>query len=118
MKLAGPHQKPEKRRLMHSLFVPVTLVVLMFLVHLLSWLEDWDLVFLGVKPLSLEGLPGILLSPFIHGSWEHLGNNISSLFVLGVALRSEEHTSELQSRPHLVCRLLLEKKKKNMIIVI
>src|SRR3989442_9143158 len=29
-----------------------------------------------------------------------------------VAARSEEHTSELQSRPHLVCRLLLEKKKK------
>src|SRR5690554_7499577 len=26
--------------------------------------------------------------------------------------RSEEHTSELQSRPHLVCRLLLEKKKQ------
>src|SRR3712207_8127725 len=29
-----------------------------------------------------------------------------------VALRSEEHTSELQSRQYLVCRLLLEKKKK------
>src|SRR5690554_7010462 len=29
--------------------------------------------------------------------------------------RSEEHTSELQSRPHLVCRLLLEKKKKKKI---
>src|SRR6266702_7493468 len=28
--------------------------------------------------------------------------------------RSEEHTSELQSRGHLVCRLLLEKKKKNI----
>src|SRR3712207_6952873 len=28
--------------------------------------------------------------------------------------RSEEHTSELQSRQYLVCRLLLEKKKKNM----
>src|SRR5687768_17751827 len=28
------------------------------------------------------------------------------------ALRSEEHTSELQSRLHLVCRLLLEKKKR------
>src|SRR5687768_18144888 len=28
-------------------------------------------------------------------------------------IRSEEHTSELQSRLHLVCRLLLEKKKKN-----
>src|SRR3712207_7315681 len=30
-------------------------------------------------------------------------------------LRSEEHTSELQSRQYLVCRLLLEKKKKNII---
>src|SRR5690554_7554992 len=32
--------------------------------------------------------------------------------LLLVGARSEEHTSELQSRPHLVCRLLLEKKKK------
>src|SRR2546422_6912552 len=31
----------------------------------------------------------------------------------GRCTRSEEHTSELQSRLHLVCRLLLEKKKKN-----
>src|SRR5690554_7230890 len=30
------------------------------------------------------------------------------------AARSEEHTSELQSRPHLVCRLLLEKKNKKI----
>src|SRR5437870_10830342 len=33
----------------------------------------------------------------------------------GIASRSEEHTSELQSRGHLVCRLLLEKKKKKNI---
>src|SRR3712207_8220015 len=32
-------------------------------------------------------------------------------------LRSEEHTSELQSRPYLVCRLLLEKKNTLIIIV-
>src|SRR3989442_10766433 len=31
-------------------------------------------------------------------------------------LRSEEHTSELQSRPHLVCRLLLEKKKITIVL--
>src|SRR2546422_6097680 len=37
-------------------------------------------------------------------------------FVDGMGLsRSEEHTSELQSRLHLVCRLLLEKKKKKHI---
>src|SRR2546422_6154858 len=32
----------------------------------------------------------------------------------GTSARSEEHTSELQSRLHLVCRLLLEKKKKQV----
>src|SRR2546422_4957754 len=32
---------------------------------------------------------------------------------ISISERSEEHTSELQSRLHLVCRLLLEKKKKN-----
>src|SRR3712207_8415457 len=42
--------------------------------------------------------------PFDQG---HLSYPISSLFV-----RSEEHTSELQSRQYLVCRLLLEKKTK------
>src|SRR2546422_8057930 len=35
-----------------------------------------------------------------------------TLPLFGPNLRSEEHTSELQSRLHLVCRLLLEKKKK------
>src|SRR5690554_7510662 len=40
--------------------------------------------------------------------------NLYSIFLVTVT-RSEEHTSELQSRPHLVCRLLLEKKKTNKI---
>src|SRR3712207_8103069 len=39
-----------------------------------------------------------------------------SLFflVVGLEIRSEEHTSELQSRQYLVCRLLLEKKKNTL----
>src|SRR2546430_8805016 len=36
---------------------------------------------------------------------------MAGLFVLGWTVRSEEHTSELQSQSNLVCRLLLEKKK-------
>src|SRR2546429_5306330 len=41
----------------------------------------------------------------------------SSLFSASSGPRSEEHTSELQSRLHLVCRLLLEKKKRKTTIV-
>src|SRR5258708_1459465 len=39
---------------------------------------------------------------------------IESILQFGVAMRSEEHTSELQSPDHLVCRLLLEKKKTQL----
>src|SRR5436305_10208641 len=57
--------------------------------------------------------------PFVHGAHRHLAQRV---FLGGFAIedreqpcgaRSEEHTSELQSRPHLVCRLLLEKKKRS-----
>src|SRR3712207_8338972 len=43
-------------------------------------------------------------------NWVGLGNY--------AALRSEEHTSELQSRQYLVCRLLLEKKKLTLIYIL
>src|SRR3712207_8077890 len=36
---------------------------------------------------------------------------------LGIRVRSEEHTSELQSRQYLVCRLLLEKKNKSQTLI-
>src|SRR5258708_25814498 len=40
------------------------------------------------------------------------GSNFTNMFRQAGSYRSEEHTSELQSPDHLVCRLLLEKKKK------
>src|SRR3712207_8057423 len=43
-----------------------------------------------------------------------LDANLRSVLVAARVGRSEEHTSELQSRQYLVCRLLLEKKKKNV----
>src|SRR2546426_7468415 len=44
------------------------------------------------------------------------GNKGRSKIVMRMLLRSEEHTSELQSPCNLVCRLLLEKKKKKEIM--
>src|SRR5690348_18079285 len=44
------------------------------------------------------------------GFFQHGGEQVAAMRL--AALRSEEHTSELQSPVHLVCRLLLEKKKK------
>src|SRR5690606_10726550 len=43
---------------------------------------------------------------------DYLGNNVLGTLIHLMGERSEEHTSELQSRENLVCRLLLEKKKQ------
>src|SRR2546422_1922475 len=56
---------------------------------------------------QMEGIPR-LVAILLYGS----GLRLLECLTLRVKDRSEEHTSELQSRLHLVCRLLLEKKKK------
>src|SRR5687768_17992582 len=48
-----------------------------------------------------------LVIAYERGSWHEVGRYCDAL------ARSEEHTSELQSRLHLVCRLLLEKKNRS-----
>src|SRR3989442_9376910 len=63
--------------------------------------------------------PRSTLFPYTTLFRSHLGLDVAilfnskySLYVVTSFFRSEEHTSELQSRPHIVCRLLLEKKKE------
>src|SRR5256885_4387326 len=51
--------------------------------------------------------------PLIAGGAMDAGEGVQLLVLAQNFLRSEEHTSELQSPCNLVCRLLLEKKKKN-----
>src|SRR5258708_31193463 len=49
---------------------------------------------------------------------QHSGEHVESGHRVSHEGRSEEHTSELQSPDHLVCRLLLEKKKKEQVVSI
>src|SRR3712207_7873690 len=56
-----------------------------------------------VNPLIFQKLQG--------ESTDYFG--LTKQYNRGITFRSEEHTSELQSRQYLVCRLLLEKKKKS-----
>src|SRR5215813_9049269 len=61
-----------------------------------------------IYTLSLhDALP---ISDRLHGRGESVDSFVPP-GLLGIVQRSEEHTSELQSRPHLVCRLLLEQKQ-------
>src|SRR5690554_6958578 len=64
-------------------------------------------------PASISPISAAMPAPMIIPPFMDRGIHSTSLLPRRVTprTRSEEHTSELQSRPHLVCRLLLEKKK-------
>src|SRR5690554_7603126 len=59
-----------------------------------------------------EGTFGFVLTNYLDLNLAEVAKNFPNISAnISIGGRSEEHTSELQSRPHLVCRLLLEKKK-------
>ena len=76
----------EKRLLFASAIIPTILVAIMWVVKIIEVLFHLDFSFLGVKPVSPEGIPGIFLFHFIHGDWEHLFANTIPILVLGSAL--------------------------------
>src|SRR3712207_7000426 len=77
-----------------------------------SWAWRWSAT---GEVYLIDRLPSSLQLPVLLASAVLLGLAIAA-YASGVADRSEEHTSELQSRQYLVCRLLLEKKNKVTIV--
>lgn len=68
------------------LFVPLILVVLMWLLQIAETLFHFSLVTLGIYPRQLYGLPGILFAPFIHASFNHLMSNTLPFLLLGTGI--------------------------------
>src|SRR5690349_23732489 len=91
----------------------------------LSLHDALPILFLGAAAFSQSFvlaafMGGMALGAWLASRWSARSPNLLALYgwieaaigVLALVFRSEEHTSELQSRRDLVCRLLLEKKKK------
>ena len=76
----------DKRRFIVSLVIPVTMLFLMYSFEIIEFLLNIKLSFLGVYPLKLKGLTGILTMPLVHGDWDHLFANTAPIMVLGTAL--------------------------------
>src|SRR5690625_6293124 len=88
---------------------------LLLVVALIVWMTARG----GVHPflallfgaLAVGFLAGLDAVTIIGSITDGFGGTLQAIGIV-IAARSEEHTSELQSRGHLVCRLLLEKKKQ------
>ena len=67
----------------YSIFIlPALFILVLFVVEWIEHTYGMRFSKYGVLPRSLEGLKGVLLSPFIHSDWKHLTNNALPLFVL------------------------------------
>ena len=65
---------------------PLLFVILLWIIELLSVYFDYRLLWLGVIPRTISGIPGIFFAPFIHGNYEHLLSNTLPLLVVGSGL--------------------------------
>lgn len=76
----------EKRKFLNSLALPLSFVLLLWIIHIfqisanVSWFE------LGVFPRTLFGLKGIITSPLIHSDYSHLFSNSLPLLLLGLGI--------------------------------
>ena len=55
-----------RKKFLLSIIIPSVMVLFMWLVKITETLFEADLTSLGIYPLEAKGLPGIILSPFIH----------------------------------------------------
>lgn len=78
--------EPSTAAFLRRISFPLSFVGFIWVVHIGSVLFDLDLRRLGVYPHHIEGLPGILTAPLIHGSWEHLFFNSVSFLMMGAVL--------------------------------
>ncbi len=76
----------DQKKLIKSLIIPSLFLFVMWFVKLSEFLFDVRFSFLGITPLDVRGLIGIIASPFLHGDWNHLMANSIPMLVLGGAL--------------------------------
>src|SRR5439155_26761807 len=100
-----------------SLHTPITINSIIIILLSLSFLFFFFFFFNDTAPTEIYTLSlhdALPICGRFHSRARGRGSGVQGLVRLSRKhlRRSEEHTSELQSRGHLVCRLLLEKKKK------
>jgi membrane associated rhomboid family serine protease len=76
----------EKTKFIESIFYPVMFVILLWVIKIAENILNLQLGILGIYPLHLKGVPGIILAPLIHGDYSHLFTNSGPLLVLGTAV--------------------------------
>ena len=81
----------EKKKILSTLFIPFLFLLLMWLVKIIEVNFQISFVRYCVFPQTIDGLKGILFSPFIHKEFTHLINNSYPILILGGMLFAIYH---------------------------
>ena len=76
----------DTKRLKYSLIFPVLFLVIIWVIKIFEIELNLDFSFLGIYPLKVNGLIGILTAPLVHADLNHLISNSVPFLILGVAL--------------------------------
>lgn len=74
------------KKIVYSFLPPLVLVIIMWIVKIYEVRAGIDFGLHGVLPRTINGLQGILFSPFLHGSYDHLASNSTPFILLMAAL--------------------------------
>ncbi|MFP4025168.1 MAG: rhomboid family intramembrane serine protease [Thiohalospira sp.] len=76
----------EKKRLLYSFAFPGLFLLLIWLVKIVEVTLNLNFTFLGIFPLRVKGLIGILTAPLVHSDFQHLAANSLPLLILGTGI--------------------------------
>ncbi len=76
----------EKKKFITSLYFPAGLLVTIWLIKLTEIVFGINFIYLGIYPLEISGLTGIIFAPLVHASLAHLAANSGPLFFLSIAV--------------------------------
>ena len=81
----------EKKKILSILFIPLVFLLIMWLVKIIEVKFQVSFVRYGVFPQTIDGIKGMLFSPFIHKDFTHLINNSYPIIILGGMLFTIYH---------------------------
>lgn len=76
----------ERKRFLYSFIFPIFFILILWIIKITEILLDLDFAFLGIFPLKVKGLTGIITAPLIHSDINHLLANSVPLLILGAGL--------------------------------
>ena len=82
----SPETELFRKKFFLSLLIPGIFVFILVMVKVCELLFQLDLSFLGIYPLEVKGLPGIILAPLVHENFKHLISNSVPILLLGSGL--------------------------------